>query len=787
MDFCSGWRFKKEGGTWQTVDLPHDAMLTEQRDLACHNGKNTGYFPGGKYCYEKTFSLTEEEAHASVVLLFEGVYRNATVFCNGEKVALHAYGYTQFEADCSAAVRAGENTVRVEVDNSLEPNSRWYSGSGIYRPVHLLLRDRAHITDCRVTTLSLRPAAILVEVSSTNGAPAAVVISDGEEEVYRGEAGTIVLPGAKLWSEEHPHLYRLTASTPTDSREMMFGIRTLEWSAERGLTVNGQSVKLRGCCIHHDNGVIGACAFADAEDRKARIIKQAGYNAVRSAHNPCSTAFLEACDRYGLYVLDEAFDGWYTPKTHHDNGRVFEAEWEGDITAMVLRDRSHPSVIMYSIGNEVMETVTKRGIYTAKRLVAKIKELDATRPVTCGINLTLNVCAGIGLGWYRESKKYIPEPLPPKNSGYREHRSGSAFFNFFMQKLGWIGNIFAKSAACDLAGRNIAAVLDVMGYNYGAARVAKDAKKHPGRIIVSTESLASDLPLNWEMTKKYPAMLGDFVWTGFDYLGEAGIGDWTYYSYSGLPLLAGCGTIDITGYITTQCKFQRVVWGLEKAPVIGVLPPNHAGETPKKSSWRFTDSVESWSWHGMEGKRARIEVYSDAHAVQLFLNGKPVGKKRTKGYIARFEVKYDPGTLTAVALDESGRKISSASLQSGDKNIRLRASAERDRLAANGSDLCYVALEFCNDAGQVLPYVEERIDIRIEGGLTLQGCGSACAKTDERFDRPYVTTYRGRAQCVLRAGRTPGRFSATFFLPTAAGGSNSNFIERRPKAWRGGG
>lgn len=763
MNFCEDWKFKKyESSEWQTVDLPHDAMILEQRITGCHNGKNTGYFPGGKYVYEKTFILNESDVHGDVTLLFEGVYRNATVFCNGSKVGGHNYGYTQFEVNCTDAVCVGENTVRVEVDNSLEPNSRWYSGSGIYRPVHLLLRNKKHITSCNVSTLSYSPAEIFVQVETVGGDPVTVSIYDGEREIYCGQSGKIALADAKLWSEESPHLYRLTASIPTNQVQIFFGVRKLDVNAQNGLLINGKSVKLRGCCIHHDNGVLGACAFLDAEARKAEIIKRAGYNAVRSAHNPCSTAFLDACDRLGIYVLDEAFDGWYIPKTYHDNSRIFEEESGKDIQSMVCRDFNHPSVIMYSIGNEVMETTTERGIKTAKHLIDNIKQLDSSRPITCGINIMLNVCANMGIGWYRENKNYQPLPLPTREKGYKEKKSGSAFFNAFMQKLGTIGSIFAKSRAGDKSCREIASLLDVMGYNYGASRASKDVKIHPKRVFMSTESLPSDLPINWEMTKKYPSMLGDFVWTGFDYLGEAGIGDWTYYSYQGLLLLGGCGTIDITGQITTQCKFQRVIWGFETKPVIGVRPLNHAKETPKKSSWRFTDSVESWAWHGYENASAKVEVYSDSYAVRLILNGKTVGTKRVKKYITRFSVKYAAGTLTAIALDKTGKEISSSSLQSGDNNIRLRAVAENTHLRANGQDLCFIALEFCNDAGQVLPYIEEKIFVELDDGLILQGCGSALAKTDERFEEPSVTTYRGRAQCVLRAKKQIGQYTVLF-------------------------
>lgn len=387
IEFNRGWLFWKEGGMPHTVDIPHDAMLEEKRDSNCVNGKQSGFFPGGKYCYEKEFTLGEEALGKSVELFFEGVYQNCQVSVNGVTVGGHRYGYTEFRMDISGQIRQGTNRVTVLVDNSLEPNCRWYSGSGIYRPVHLYIRERLHPEKLEVRTKSWSPA--IIEILADEGAEIAVY--DGGERILAGGPGEYGIPKARLWSAEAPYLYTCTATLGGETIRTCFGIRKLEWSAGTGLLINGQRTLLRGGCIHHDNGVLGACGFADAEARRIRILKEAGYNAVRSAHNPMSRTMLDACDRLGMYVMDEAFDGWYLPKNYHDYSRWFAEDWQGDLEAMVEKDRNHPCVILYSIGNEVSETADEKGVEACGELAGYVRRLDPYRPVTCGINVLLNV------------------------------------------------------------------------------------------------------------------------------------------------------------------------------------------------------------------------------------------------------------------------------------------------------------------------------------------------------------------------------------------------------------
>ena len=760
MNFNNNWTFRKEGDSAVPVCLPHDAMILETRDGSCRNGVNSGYFPGGKYVYEKTLEVAPEDIGKSIVIHFEGVYQNCSVVLNGKEVGSHKYGYTAFDVDISDVVRSGSNTLTVRVDNSLEPNCRWYSGSGIYRPVQLLIRDRVHIETVHIETLSYDPAAIKVDVTTTAHTPVTVELYDGGVQIASGKPGVIPLPGAKLWSAENPRLYTCVVKTEKDERRISFGVRKLEWSAKAGLLVNGQRVLLRGGCIHHDHGVLGACEFPDAEERRIRILKENGFNALRIAHNPASQITLDICDKLGMYVMNETFDGWYVPKTYHDYARWFENQWKQDLTAMVESSRNHPCVIMYSTGNEVSETATKKGAEVCKKLTEFVHSLDATRPVTAGINVLLNVYTNMGMGVYKEKGDYKLEPLPQKG-GYKEKKTGSAFFNAMAQKLGPLMFFMSGGKKGDKACLGAVEGLDILGLNYASSRYDEDVVKYPDRMMVGSETMVADLPYNWERVKKYPQLVGDFVWSSWDYLGEACIGDWTYHSYKGLPLLAGQGMIDITGKPLASMYFMQIVWGLRKKPFIGVRPLNHAKEQPSTGAWQFTNAIDSWSWQGYEGTKATVEVYADAAAVRLKLNGKEIGTTPVKKYRAIFKVPYQPGTLTAEALDGNGNVLSFHSLVSASEETVLTVKPEKKVLRANGQDLCYLPIEFADKAGNLKPFVEQRVEIAVCGAVSLAGFGSALCKTAEVFDKNYHNSYRGRVLAVLRAGNAPGKTTVT--------------------------
>ena len=723
-----GWLFEK-ANTTVAVDLPHDAMLHEKRDAVSPGGVNSGYYPGGKYTYINIISLTAEDLGKGASILFEGVYRNSAVYVNDMLAGGCDYGYSEFTVDITPFAHPGANEIRVTADNSLMPNCRWYSGAGIFRNVWLCIGEQK---PPRIETISCDPAVI-----SITGATE-IEIFDGELLIAKGGAGEYNIPNATLWSAETPYLYSCNAN----GQRIRFGIRKIEWGAKEGFLVNGKRVLLRGGCIHHDNGVLGACSFADAEYRKVKILKEQGFNAIRISHNPASRALLDACDELGMYVMDECFDGWYTPKDYHDYSRQFMLNYRDDLKRMVEKDYNHPSVVLYSIGNEVTETTEEKGIELAAEMRDLLHSLDGTRPVTCGINVLLNVYTKLGIGVYKDKGPYNRERLPEAKR-YRERKTGSAFFNAMARKLGGLMFFLSKGILAERLTAIFAPAVDIVGLNYASSRYDRDAEKYPDRMMIGTETMVKDLPYNWVRVQKYPQLIGDFVWAAWDYLGEACIGDWTYHSYKGLPLLAGQGMIDITGKPLASMAFIQTVWGYRKKPFIAVSPLNHNGETPSKGAWQFTNSIDSWTWHGYEGKIANVEIFSDATYVRLELSGKAIGTKRMKNCRAIFKVKYTPGKLTAIALDENYQILSYYSLTTGGKDITLTAKPEMYET------LVYIPIEFTDENGNLLPYIERPVTVSVEGGK-LMGLGSALCKTDEKYTGDTFTSYRGRLLAVVK-------------------------------------
>lgn len=757
-DLNLGWQFSSAGcSDSQTVDLPHDAMLHEERDPKCKNGQNTGYFPGGRYIYERSLAAQKEWTGKYVALHFEGVYQRSKVWLNDVLLGTHANGYTPFELELTG-LKPGENRIRVEVDNSGEPNSRWYTGSGIYRPVWLIVKEQEHIRDLRIETVSYAPPVIRV----TCDRDAAVTILDGEHTLYQGSCGEISLPGTALWSADNPKLYNCKVGTETDCVTRRFGIRKLEWSAKIGLTINGKPVKLRGGCIHHDNGLLGACAFRDAEYRKVKILKESGFNAIRSAHNLCSEALLDACDELGMYVMDEAFDQWYMPKTMHDYARNFEENFRADLTAMVQRDRNHPSVILYSIGNEISETAQERGVALAEEMTSLLHRLDSTRPVTCGINLFLNGLISKGIGIYSEDGEGMADKAADENDTVSK-LSGSALYNAIMEHLSTIKNIVSLAPFADKATKDAFSKLDICGYNYGTARYIKDGKKYPERIIVGSETYIPGLYDTWKKVEQNSYIIGDFIWTAWDYLGESGIGAWRYgeggYKKPYPMITAGCGVISITGNPDPMLYYVQASYGL---PVVkmAVRPVDQSGKKCARSPWRITDAVESWDWPGCEGETAHVEVYTTAHRVELRLNGKKIGSQKPKKAICRFDLPWQPGKLTAIGYDESGKEMSTASLRSAVGAPQLCVVPSRQKLTVDGQSLVWLDISVTD--GQGTPFRSRDVKISIETeNITLQGLGTDRMTNPESYTKNVCTTYLGRAQAILRAGVQVGKATVT--------------------------
>jgi beta-galactosidase len=736
--FDFGWQFTHNGKT-QTVDLPHDWDIFEGPNSGKGaTGTGGGWFKAGKGEYRKTFKTPDSEL---VKLHFEGVYQKAEVYVNGQKAGQHHYGYTPFTVDVTPYLykEKRENEVVVKVDNSEQPNCRWYSGSGIYRHVWLETMPALHIAEngVFVTTpeVSADKALVLVDVTVQNESQAdrnATVVVGGAHLMVAVKAGesktvttTLYVNNPRLWSPENPTLYEAKvklkeAGNVIDNATAKYGIRTFSIDAENGFVLNGQKVLINGACVHHDDGVLGAMAFDAAEIRKVRQMKEAGFNLIRTSHNPTTRAFLDACDSIGMLVIDEAFDGWRTQKNPYDYSTVIDSCFREDIHAMVLRDRNHPCVISWSIGNEVIERKDIRVVYTARQMKKAIHEHDKTRPVTEAL------CA-----WDRDWEIYDPH----------------------------------------------AEVLDVVGYNYMIFKHASDHERDPKRVLWQTESYPRDAFRNWTVSHDFPYVVGDIVWTGLDYLGESGIGR-NYYKgeregeswiEGGQPEWHGapCGDVDITGWRKPISHYREMLWNQDTPLYMAVREPNNYHGDIKTTMWSVWPTWESWTWPGWEGKPVEVEVYTHQPEVKLYLDDQLVGTKqvsRDTEFKAVFTVPYKAGTLRAEASSES------VTLRTAGEPVRLRLTPDHPVMAANGQSLTFVTVEVLDKQGTPVPEVAIDCEATVKGAGTLLAFASADLKDTEPYTSPRVKTWKGRALLVIRSTQKKGSVSVTIksALPTAS-------------------
>ncbi len=772
IDFNQNWRFKRcgEAGEGRSVIVPHDAMRTEKRSAESRGEHNIGWYESYDYEYTKTFSLPAELPRTKVILEFEGVYHDAEVFLDGKKVAYRPYGYTNFYVDITAQVQdAAAHELRVIAHNADQPNSRWYSGSGIYRPVWLYVAGEQYIKIEGITVETLlvageSSAKLRTKIETSCAGEAKLAILDDKGTVIaqnKVEAASNVidttwtLNDITPWDVDHPAVYTLQVTFGDDVVSETFGIRTLTWTPENGIAMNGRHVIIKGACIHHDNGVLGACAFPEAEERKIRILKENGYNAIRSAHNPCSKAMLDACDRLGVMVMDEYTDMWYIHKNKYDYASKMTDWWKQDLVNMVGKDKNHPSVILYSTGNEVAETGQARGIQLTKDMTEYLHSLDATRPVTCGINIFFNALYSMGFGVYSDDKAEKESKKQHAGKG-KKKTVGSEFYNTL---AGLLGDKTMKFGAtlpiCDRKTKDAYAAMDVAGYNYGIARYRHDLKAYPNRLILGSETFCKDAYSFYELAKKEPRIVGDFVWAGMDYIGEAGIGAWEYEDYAPKDadksgwLTAGSGRLNILGFPSGEAAYTKVAFEAEKGPRMAVKPVYQKG-SHSPSAWKMTDAMESWSWPGCEGSMATVEVYARAAYVKLFLNKKIVGKDIMDGKcVTVFKVPYEPGVLTVISYRKDGSEIGRYSLQSAGEDATLQVTPEENTVAAGG--LSFVRLRYTDAKGIWKPMEKHHLKVSVTNG-TLEGFGNACAYNPDGYDKDETGTYYGEAMAVVRAG-----------------------------------
>lgn len=758
LQFDSEWRFHLgdapgaenlsfDHSAWSSVHLPHDWSIEGHTHPDAPSRGDGGFFPTGIGWYRRSFIAPEGWQGRQIAIEFEGVYENSEVWINGHSLGTHPYGYTPFHYDLTPHLNIGaENTLAVRVDNSQQPNCRWYSGSGIYRHVWLHVTHPVHVAPWGVfvstaeaskdhafvqvqTTVrndSDAPQSVTLELAVTD--PGGEVVASTRTEGHiaaRADltaTSDIVISQPQLWSPETPVLYHavtrvLVDGQITDEVEIPFGIRTVRVSTERGFELNGQPLKLAGGNVHHDNGPLGAVAFDRAEERRVELLKAAGFNAIRTSHNPPSPTFLDVCDRLGMLVMDEAFDGWAQKKVQHDYSRFFHDWWQRDLDAMVLRDRNHPSIVMWSIGNEVYERGNEKGARIAQMLSGRIRELDSTRPIAIGLN---------GLG---ESGDWTQ-----------------------------IDPVFAT--------------VDVAGYNYEIQRHAEDNVRLPSRVMVVTESYQSEPFLTWAAANDHPYVIGDFVWSALDYLGEAGIGrvfpsdepvvphwEGSHYPWHG----AYCGDLDITGWRKPVSHYRNIIWDRGEKLYAAVLAPTPDGKPWNLSLWSTPPALPSWTWPGHEGKELQVEIYSRHEAVRLYLNDRLLGEKpttRSEEFKATFAVPYAPGTLKAVGM-QGGEEVETFVLTTAGDASQIRLTPDRTMIHAHGQDLSFVTVEIVDKDGQLRPDADHPVQYSLEGPGVIVGIGSGDVTSVESYGANPRRVFQGRAIVVIRYSREIGEVKLT--------------------------
>lgn len=784
----------------KTIHLPYDAMIHEVRTPDTKNGAQTGFYPGGEYIFQKHFTALPEWQGKPVFFRFEGVYQTAMVYLNGWLLARNLNGYAQFTVDAAPYLKYGaDNLLKVIADNSLEPNSRWYTGSGIYRPVQLLVGGRVYLPQdtVRITTRTASQSDAVLDVAAKlqsastvtervtvrqtilyGGAP---VLTDAQSVLLRpGEAQDVMfrfcLPEPKLWSPDDPQLYTsrvqvFAGEEELDRAEERFGVRTLTIDAANGVRINGKSYKLRGACIHHDNGLLGACTLAAAERRRVRQLKAAGFNAIRSSHHPAGRALLDACDEYGVLVMDEVSDVWNIRKNPYDYALHFAQDWERTVEGVVAKDYNHPSVILYCVGNEISEAGADSGVYTNRQLCNKFRALDPTRYTTNALNGLM--AAGYRL---REIMADIAQRFPLRAEKAGKDAAGSNALNSFMSLMaGEKGDYFATHPLLTQALAGCEDGCDVIGLNYLTGRHVLEHELHPHKAVVGTETYPADIVRLWRIVEENPHMLGDFTWAGYDYLGEAGCGIFHYDGGENFSSIypersAYIGDLDLLGERRPISYLRQIVYGLRKEPYLAVMRMEHQGKTPSKTPWMFKDAIASWTWQGYEGKTAVVDVYSASEEVELFLNGVSLGRRPVQDFTASYEVCYQPGELKAIGYT-AGSPDGEMRLCTA-QQAELVLEADRTELRADGEDAAFCMIRFVDAQGNADPETRHKITAVVEGAGTLEALGSADPSSEEAYDTPESESYDGCCMAVIRAGNVAG----TLTLTVTADGAQSQTI-----------
>ena len=758
IDFDRGWKFHLgdvangqdaalNDSAWRTLDLPHDWSIEGEFSARNPAGASGGALPGGVGWYRKEFAVAPRDSNRLVFVEFDGVYRNAEVWINGHYFGKRPYGYSSFRYQLSPYLRYGtlRNVIAVRVDNSKQPNSRWYSGSGIYRHTRLVMTGKVHVaqwgTYLTTPTVDADSARVSIRTTLRNMAPGTTIVLRTAVYDAAGRhvttssvttrmpndtsvvvAQELVVRHPMLWSLDRPTMYRAVtrvecASSLCDEYATPFGIRSFVFRADSGFFLNGKHVKIRGVCLHHDLGALGAAVNERALERQLQIMQQMGVNAIRTSHNPPAPELLDLTDRMGFIVMDEAFDMWRKQKTEFDYHLDFPEWHERDLSDMVRRDRNHPSVFIWSIGNEVMEQWTNgdsTAAPLARELAGIVRRLDPTRPITSANNngstdnpvFHADALDLLGHNYHHEAWPDLPRQFPRQKFIITEAMSAYNSRGYYEQPSDSVAVYYTP---------------------YDTTQGQKPNKNY--RISSYDNRRASWGSLHEEslrLFERYPFLSGMFVWQGIDYLGEPTPYEWpARSSYFGL--------VDLAGFPKDPYYLYQSEWTTR--PMLHVFP---------HWNWAPGDSIDVWA-------------YTNADEVELFVNGVSQGVRRKQGDVRHlvWRVLYKPGVLRAVAR-KGGRVVQTRDILTAGPAARIVLQADRSLLRADGKDLAFVTVTVVDRNGVPVPNAEPLVRLQITGGGTIAAVDNGDETNHERFQRDSVQLFAGKALVIVRATRQEG-------------------------------
>lgn len=752
----SKWQFSQTGAEWKAVTVPHDwaisgpfdkkwdlqvvAIKENGEDKPTEHSGRSGSLPWiGKGFYKTTVHIAEGTAYAE--LKFDGAMAAPEVSVNGKKAGHWAYGYNAFRVDITPYIHPGDNLIEVALENEEESN-RWYPGGGIYRPVTLIThanKSRLDLWGLQMQTLSIDggsalidirhegkdiPAGAMLKVSVTDKGGKVVANASSPADGMGGFHTQMSIADPQLWSPEAPYIYDVKLSLEADGKTLdvqhqKLGVRTVKFSAEGGFQLNGVTRKIKGVCLHHDLGPLGAAVNKAAIIRQIRIMKDMGADAIRTSHNMPSTMQMEVCDSMGMMVMAESFDGWKEPKVRNGYGKLWDEWWQKDITNLILNHRNHPCIIMWSVGNEIPEQWKPEGVERYKHLTALCHRLDPSRQVTCGMDQP------DGTMWAGFAQV---ADVPGYN--YRVHK-----YEEMMKRL----------PQGFLLGSETASTVSSRGEYFFPDTVAPNKEHANGQCSGYDVEHCwwSNLPDDdWKMQDDYNWVTGEFVWTGFDYLGEPTPYDKYWPSRSSY-----FGIVDLAGLPKDRFYLYRSHWN-KNEHTIHLLP--------------------HWTWKGREGQVTPVYCYTDYPSAELFVNGKSQGRitknkdSRLDRYRLRWQnVKYEKGEIKVVVYDEQGNKAGEKTVKTAGKPAKLQLTADRSTIAADGNDLAFITVSLTDKNGTLCPDADNQLEFKVTGAASFNSVCNGDATSLEVFTEPTMKLFHGQLVVVVQASAAPGNATLT--------------------------